>query len=73
MADAEQPTASQSQSAEDAPESPLQWLKKKLGVGEASPTGNKSEDQQLEDENHSSTVPSNAGRAAQSTDASNQY
>jgi hypothetical protein len=38
-------------------------------------TGNAQEDAQLHDEDssHSSTVPSNAGRAAQSTDASNQY
>ena len=35
--------------------------------------GNAAEDAALDEESSSTTTPSNSGRAAQSTDASNQY
>jgi hypothetical protein len=68
MADAEQPTAEQGPSAEDTPSSPIEWLKKKLGMtGGGSPTGNKSEDAQLAEEDGTGK------KANQSTDSSNGY
>lgn len=51
-------------------------VKSYAGYGKRNITGNVEEDKQLSEEDdgsHSSTVPSNAGRTAQSSDASNQY